>query len=64
MYIFFTVFGLGMIVFFSVLMLASVAMFCGAVISGTQFFLLIPLCLMGGGLSAELYKYGYDGIDG
>lgn len=63
MHVFFTVFGFGMIIFFSAIMLASVAMFAAMAISGTQFLLLIPSCLMGGGLSAELYKYGYDGID-
>ena len=53
------VFGLGMLIFFALIALASIVMFIGQAISGTQFLLLIPCCLLGAGLSAELFDYGY-----
>lgn len=54
------VFGFGMMIFFAIIALASLAMLIGAVISGIQFLLLIPCCLAGAGLSAELVDYGYN----
>ena len=62
MHIFCVVFGLGMMGFFAIVAVASVFMFAGAVISGTQFLLLVPACLAGAGLAAELYQYGEGGI--
>ncbi|MCG9132737.1 hypothetical protein J5I95_13750 [Candidatus Poribacteria bacterium] len=59
MHNFFMVFGFGMMCFFGVIALASVVMFVGDAISGTQFLILIPACLAGAGLSAELFDYGY-----
>lgn len=58
MRIFFSVFGLGMMILFGLIAVASVVMFAAQAINGTQFLLLIPSCLMGGGFAAELYAYG------
>ena len=53
------VFGFGMMIFFAIIALASLVMLIGQAISGVQFLLLIPCCLAGAGLSAELADYGY-----
>ncbi len=62
MRLFFMVFGFGMMCFFGVIALASLFMFFGQTISGTQFLLLIPACLAGVGLAAELFDYGTQRI--
>ena len=60
MHNFFMVFGFSMMIFFALIGLASVIMFIGSAISGTQFLLLIPFCAAGAGLSAELFDHGLN----
>ena len=54
------VFGGAMVIFFGLIAFASIIMFIGTMISGTQFLLLIPCCAAGAGLSAELLDYGFN----
>lgn len=54
------VFGMGMMIFFGVIALASIILFIAQSINGIQFLLLIPSCLAGAGLASELFEYGYD----
>ena len=60
MHNFMMVFGFAMMIFFAVIVLASVIMFIGSAISGTQFLLIVPCCAAGAGLSAELFDQGLN----
>ena len=54
------VFGLGMMIVFSLCIVVAFFSCCMGYISGIQLLLIVVCSLAGGGLATELWDYGYD----